>query len=132
MFSPLLELAGMARNFGVIFAAADRIGGILEAEPIVRDTGTRTEAPAATDVEFDHVCYRYSGTEQDVPGYAATKITISGNTTIFTNGLRNREENPPEDKPVPEKHGNAYLVIEDYGTPLGVDVVINHVGDCFD
>lgn len=66
MFSPLLELAGMARNFGVIFAAADRIGGILEAEPIVRDTGTRTEAPAATDVEFDHVCYRYSGTEQDV------------------------------------------------------------------
>ena len=39
---------------------------------------------------------------------------------------------PPEDKKVPHRRGNQYLLIEDYGTPLGVDVAVNHVGDCFD
>ena len=28
--------------------------------------------------------------------------------------------------------GNPFLIINDYGTPLGVELIINHVGDCFD
>jgi hypothetical protein len=75
---------------------------------------------------------QYSWTEQETLGYSVTDVTITGNTVIFTNSLRHRDETPPEGKPSPKKRGSNYLIIEDYGTPLGVEVVINHVGDCFD
>ena len=75
---------------------------------------------------------QYSWTEQETLGYSVTDVTITGNTVIFTNTLRHRDETPPEGKPSPKKRGSNYLIIEDYGTPLGVEVVINHVGDCFD
>jgi len=26
----------------------------------------------------------------------------------------------------------ALITMENYGTPLGVEIMINHVGDCFD
>jgi hypothetical protein len=74
----------------------------------------------------------YSWTEQEVLGYTQSEVSVVGNTTIFTNYMRRRPENPPEDKKVTKQRGNSYVIIEDYGTPLGVDVVINHVGDCFD
>lgn len=76
----------------------------------------------------------YFWTEHDVPGYIKTGMTVVGGTTMFTNSLATyRETVPPEGKPVPtRKRGENYLIIEDYGTPLGVDVAINHVGDCFD
>lgn len=38
----------------------------------------------------------------------------------------------PPDKPIPKMPGNWYTIIEDYGIPLGVEVPINHAGDCFD
>ena len=47
---------------------------------------------------------------------------LGGNLTILTNTLRR----------TPGKPGEPYLIIEEYGTPLGVEVIINHVGDCFD
>lgn len=75
----------------------------------------------------------YTWTEQEVIGYVGSVETI-GNTTIFTNTRIERGQNPPPDGKNPPKkgRGNEYIVIEDYGTPLGVEVVINHVGDCFD
>ena len=74
----------------------------------------------------------YFWTEQEVLGYTQSDVTTVGNTTIFTNGMRVHDEEPPEGKKVPNKRGNGFLIIDEYGTPLGVDVVINHVGDCFD
>ena len=74
----------------------------------------------------------YSWTEQEVLGYTLTDTTVVNNTTIFTNSMRRTGRTPPEQKAPPKGRGNKYLIIEDYGTPLGVDVVINHVGDCFD
>ena len=32
----------------------------------------------------------------------------------------------------PNMPGEPLIEIEDYGTPLGINVIINHVGDCFD
>lgn len=32
----------------------------------------------------------------------------------------------------PKRPGKVVYIVEDYGTPLGVDIAINHVGDCFD
>lgn len=76
----------------------------------------------------------YTWTEQEVIGYTLSSEDTAGSTTVFTNSLiERRKDVPPEKKNVPKKsRGNNYLVIEDYGTPLGVEVVINHVGDCFD
>ena len=75
----------------------------------------------------------YTWSEQEAVGYRQDSVTVLGNTTVFTNSIIEREENPPEGKKTPtRKRGNPYLIIDDYGTPLGVDVIINHVGDCFD
>ena len=73
----------------------------------------------------------YTWHEQEVLGYVQTGYTVSGNTTIFTNSMFHRPELPP-DKNVPKKRGETYFLIDDYDTPLGVEVIINHVGDCFD
>ena len=76
----------------------------------------------------------YTWHEQEVIGYSQTGLNVSGNTTVFTNTIihRNQEEPPQGKKPPEKRRGENYLIIEDYGTPLGVEVVINHVGDCVD
>ena len=64
-----------------------------------------------------------------------TQVTDAAtNTTVITNTY-NRYE-PPEDTTTdgepPKFPGNPLTDIDDYGTPLGVEVILNHVGDCFD
>ena len=68
----------------------------------------------------------------EVLGYTLAKTTVAGSVTIFVNELHGKGD-PPEGKHIPKnRRGNQYLIIQDYGTPLGVEVPINHVGDCFD
>jgi hypothetical protein len=59
----------------------------------------------------------YTWREQEVLGYRLTSTVVEGNVTTFTNYL---PERPPE------------VPVEEYETPLGLEVIINHVGDCFD
>ncbi len=73
----------------------------------------------------------YFWTEQEVLGYEQEGKDIEGTVTTFTNGLRERPE-PPADKPTPPTRGTPTITIDEYGTPLGVEVNINHVGDCFE
>ena len=58
----------------------------------------------------------YTWSEQDILGYTLKSIVVDGNVTTITNYRR-----PPRvpDVPVTPK-------------PLNVNVIINHVGDCFD
>jgi len=75
----------------------------------------------------------YTWTEQEVLGYEQAGVDVNGTTTVFTNALFERGGDVPEEKKIPTKRrGNSYIIVEDYGTPLGVEVDINHVGDCFD
>ena len=67
----------------------------------------------------------YTWREQEVLGYRQTGNTVEGSVTTFTNTLYARPNKP-------NSPGTPYLIIEEYGTPLGVEIVINHVGDCFD
>lgn len=57
---PVVEICSTARNFGLIFAAADRVYQVLEAKPQVEDTGrdidTRCLEP---EIRFKQVCFRY-------------------------------------------------------------------------
>ena len=54
-----------------------------------------------------------------------------GNSMTFTNTIWERPEKPTEGK-TPKTTGETWYFFEEYDTPLGVEVIINHVGDCFD
>ena len=73
----------------------------------------------------------YKWTERDVIGYTRTNVTTTGNTTTFTNSLWKRPETTEKGK-TPKTPGEEMTVFEDYDTPLGVAVSINHAGDCFE
>ena len=72
----------------------------------------------------------YSWKEQPVLGYKEGTMTESGGVTTFTNSIWKRPDNPVKGKK-PKTPGDV-VDIEEYDTPLGVEIIINHVGDCFD
>ena len=60
ILGPVIDICNTARNFGLIFAAADRIYRVLEAEPLVQDNGSDVEVQnLISEIEFDHVSFRY-------------------------------------------------------------------------
>ena len=76
ILGPVQEICSTARNFGLIFAAAERVYRVLEAEPTVQDTGTE---PVGWDssvgaegtgfmplVEFQDVHFRYHAGDEEV------------------------------------------------------------------
>lgn len=66
-FDPLLELCGIARNFGIIFAASERISNILGAEPVVSDSGSCMDIQSLKpDIQFSHVYFGYGAGQQNV------------------------------------------------------------------
>ena len=73
----------------------------------------------------------YSWTEQAVIGYVLPGATEQGNTITFTNTLWETPDEPPKGGKG-KTRGKKTVPLEDYETPLGVEVIINHVGDCFD
>jgi len=74
---------------------------------------------------------QYTWTEKTVMGYVLESETHSGNVTTFTNKLWTRPEKPEHGK-TPKLPGPGLSTFEEYGVPLGIEVIINHVGDCFD
>ena len=73
----------------------------------------------------------YTWTEQEIIGYELESKVTDGNTTVFTNRPWTRPDEPSKGKK-PRLPGETLYVFEEYDTPLGVEIVINHVGDCFD
>ena len=73
----------------------------------------------------------YKWTEQTVIGYNLTAVNTDGNTTVFTNTVVNVPKTPTGNK-TPTTPGDNFEKFEEYETALGVEVIINHVGDCFD
>ena len=73
----------------------------------------------------------YSWSEQETVGYVKTGETVSGSTTTFTNRA---PEIPtvPEDEAQPKVPTTGWVIFEEYSTALGGELLINHVGDCFD
>ncbi len=72
----------------------------------------------------------YTWTEVSVLGYVLESKFTNGIVTTFTNKPW-KEPDTPEQGKKPKKPGEP-IGIEEYDTPLGVEIVINHVGDCFD
>ena len=69
--------------------------------------------------------------------YTTNNYTTGGNAINFGGGGGNVVNGGGvviNNQPVfqPNMPGEPLIEIEDYGTPLGINVIINHVGDCFD
>ncbi|MBR6443043.1 MAG: hypothetical protein IKS46_05100, partial [Clostridia bacterium] len=72
----------------------------------------------------------YTWTEGGALGYEMESKTTNGTVTTFTNRLWKRPDEPGPGKK-PKTPGDT-VEIDEYETPLGVEIIINHVGDCFD
>lgn len=60
ILGPVIDICNTARNFGLIFAAADRIYRVLEAEPLVEDGGSDIDTKKLTsEITFEQVSFRY-------------------------------------------------------------------------
>ena len=72
----------------------------------------------------------YTWTEQTVIGYRLDRVEQEEDVTVFTNTLIV----PPEtgEGKEPKKPTGTFGVFEEYDTALGLETIINHVGDCFD
>ncbi|KJF26914.1 ABC transporter ATP-binding protein [Clostridium aceticum] len=65
IFSPILEVASMGRNFSIILAAGQRVGSILEEKAIVEDIGKKEiDKTEEVKVAFHNVSFSY---EKDLP-----------------------------------------------------------------
>ena len=73
----------------------------------------------------------YSWREQEAVGYTLDSMTTNGIATIFTNRIVNVPK-VPANQPQPKTPGDTWFVFEEYDTALGIPILINHVGDCFD
>jgi hypothetical protein len=74
----------------------------------------------------------YTWTEQEAPGYHLVSKTTNGNQTVFVNKVVHMVK-VPANMPQPTiPGGDWYVIFEEYDTALGGELLINHVGDCFD
>ncbi|MBR2824204.1 MAG: Cna B-type domain-containing protein, partial [Clostridia bacterium] len=80
-------------------------------------------------VTYAGVPVTYTWTEQTVLGYTS-EVRVVDDVTIFTNHYR--VITPPSPPYNPGKPRTPVYVFEEYPTPLGIEVMINHVGDCFE
>ena len=93
------------------------------------DWSATIENLPATGKDGKTIDYRW--TEPDIISYTRTNVTTIGNTTVFTNTLWRRQDVPDQGQ-TPKTPGNETRVFDEYNTPLGIAVSINHAGDCFD
>ena len=73
----------------------------------------------------------YSWKEEEIVGYTLSGQSAAGAAYVFTNRAREIPDIPP-DQPQPKTPGGGWVIFEEYDTALGGDILINHVGDCFD
>ena len=59
ILSPIMELAAVAQDMGLVIASADRIQGILHTVPAVEDTGVQTCDTDIRKIRFQNVSYAY-------------------------------------------------------------------------
>lgn len=59
-FNPVMDICNMARNFGLIVAASNRVFTVLEAKPLVEDKGLEMDiSRIKPEVSFKNVSFRY-------------------------------------------------------------------------
>ena len=82
-----------------------------------------------TKINGEDVDYYWK--EQEVAGYVKAGASGGASETVLTNRLPEVPVVPP-DQPQPDVPGDGWFIFPEYDTPLGGEILINHVGDCFD
>lgn len=66
IFNPVIIISNMARNFGLIVAASDRVFRVMEAKPHVLDNGEECDTESLEKrVSFNSVSFKYSEDKSD-------------------------------------------------------------------
>ena len=91
---------------------------------------TATISDLPTKVNGQPVTYTWK--EQQVLNYTKTDEVTADGVTTFTNRYYATNPATTTRKTNTPTHSKPKEELEDYKTPLGVNVMINHVGDCFD
>ena len=73
----------------------------------------------------------YTWKEQETAGYVLAGAVTDGTATTFTNKIAKLPD-IPKDQAQPKLPQGRWAVFEEYDTALGIPILINHVGDCFD
>ena len=74
----------------------------------------------------------YTWSEQEVVGYVQWgEPAVTGSDATFTNHFVN-VPHIPNNLPKAKVPGDMWFIFEEYETALGGEILINHVGDCFD
>ncbi len=94
----------------------------------VKTTITNTYRKSGTTITTidNSVNNTTNNTTNNVTNNTGTTVMRGGGGTIINNYMTH------ETIVEPKLPGEPMIEIEDYGTPLGINVIINHVGDCFD
>ena len=75
----------------------------------------------------------YTWHEKQVLSYTLKSTVVGEDVTTFTNAIWTRKVPPTEEgKKPPKIPGIPTIRIDDYETPLGIGVILNHVGDCYE
>ena len=97
-------------------------GGV---ETVITNTYRRSGS-TITNVTNNTTNNTTTTTTNNVTNNTGTTVMRGGGGTIINNFISH------ETVVEPQLPGEPLIEIDDYGTPLGINVVINHVGDCFD
>jgi ABC-type multidrug transport system fused ATPase/permease subunit len=66
LFSPIIEVCGVARNLGLVFTAANRVQSVLDTNPVVTDSNAVVPEKISGSISFDSVSFRYRPDGEDV------------------------------------------------------------------
>ena len=98
---------------------------------VLSDDNNWTVTAEKLPIRINGEVVQYSWKEQESVGYVLSDVLTSGNDAIFTNRVT-RVPNTTGDQKNPTTPGGDFAYFEEYNTALGVETIINHVGDCFD
>ena len=98
---------------------------------VLDETNGWTVTATGLPVKINGEPVEYSWKEQESVGYVLENTQINGNATVFTNRITRIPE-PPNGGKKPTVPGDVFAYFEEYDTALGINTIINHVGDCFD
>ncbi|MEG0998976.1 MAG: ABC transporter ATP-binding protein [Clostridiales bacterium] len=82
-FNPVLEICNMARNFGLILSATDRVFAVLEAKSLVEDKAKDYNiANIKPSIEFTNVSFSYKDDSENVLNGVSFKIPANKKVAI--------------------------------------------------
>lgn len=80
-FNPVIEICNTSRNFGLIFAAANRVYQVLESKPLVVDNKNEVNiAELKPEIKFDNVSFSYK--EKDKKAVQNINFSIKKGETV--------------------------------------------------